>query len=182
MGEPRIVDSVTLRHFGCVDRMDILQARVYGCAPPRWTEAVQSELLDHVDEEGCQRALAASFLGTAREVPMNELKEVFTIRRALSVDNRDSLAHIGEAESIWVADCLNGALITDDGEAFAYAERRLGSDRVLDSVDLLRESVAADEITTHEAKQVADAIRNSGRYLRAGHPPTLTPDYFFHQR
>jgi hypothetical protein len=73
---------------------------------------------------------------------------------------------------------LNGAFITDDAEAFAFAERRFGSNRVLDTIELLRESVAADELEPSEAKQVADAIRNSGRHLRAGHPPTLTSQYF----
>ena len=179
MAEPRLVDTVTLRHFGVVDRMDILEARLVGYDHPSWTDAVRSELLRHEAEDGCQRVLESSFLGSPKDdFSAVELAEVFRIRRALSLDDSDSQLHLGEAECIWSADRLNGTFITDDAEAFAFAERKFGDNRVLDSIDLLRESVAAAEITAYEAKQVADAIRNSGRHLRTGHPPTITLDYF----
>lgn len=109
---------------------------------------------------------------------MSHLAEVFRIRRSIALDESESLLHLGEAESICIADYFNGTVITDDGDAFLYAERNLGSNRVLDTVDLLREAVAAEELNPYEAKQIADGIRNSGRYLRPGHPPTLTAEYF----
>jgi hypothetical protein len=178
MAEPRLVDSVTLRHFGIVNRLDVLENRLEGYENPRWTEAVQSEIFDHREADGCDRVLAAQFMGTAHEVPLS--KDLFVIQRVLTLEDGSSSKHLGEAELIWTADRLNGSLITDDGPAFDFAVRRFGHNRVLDTIDLLRESVAADEMSPYEAKQLADAIRNSGRFLRAGHPPSLTSDYFAH--
>ncbi len=100
------------------------------------------------------------------------------IRIALSDGKSRSTEHLGEAESIFLADKLNGAFITDDHAAYDLARRRLGDRRVLDTVDLLRETVVTGYFTPSEAQQVANAIRNSGRKLRRGHPPTFTPGYF----
>jgi hypothetical protein len=122
--------------------------------------------------------LQAGIIGNPHEVEMQDLKEVFRIRGALSLNETESLEHLGEAESIFLADRLNGAFITDDTAAFAFAETNLGDNRVLDTVDLLREGVAEGDMTAHDAKLKADAIRNCGRHLRSGHPWTLTPDYF----
>lgn len=77
-----------------------------------------------------------------------------------------------------MADKLNGAFITDDYAAYDFASRRLGHCRVLDTVDVLRELVLVGYLKSSEAQQVADAIRNSGRRLRRGHPSTFTPSYF----
>jgi hypothetical protein len=177
MVEPRIVDAVTLRHFGIIDRMDILELRLHTYPLPRWTDAVRSEILDSIHEDGCATVLSATYLGDPG-IPIDGLAEIFRIRRALSSGEQNPKAHLGEAESIWFVDKLNGTFITDDAEACAFAEKRFGGHRVLDTVELLRESVAAGELGPGEAKQVADAIRNTGRHLRAGHPPTLLPDYF----
>jgi hypothetical protein len=178
LSEPRVIDAVTLRHFGVVDRMDVLERRLAGYPRPYWTLGVQSELLDAAGLDECANALAAPFLRNPYVVPPEGLTEVFMLRRALTVDEHDRREHLGEAESIWVADHLNGAFVTDDHDAFAHAAKNLGGNRVLDTVTLLREAVAADELSAGEAKQIADAIRNSGRHLRAGHPPTFTEDYF----
>ena len=52
----------------------------------------------------------------------------------------------------------------------------LGSNRVYESVDLLREAVWQEELSASEA-QHADAIRNSGRDLRWEHPTTFTAEF-----
>jgi predicted nucleic acid-binding protein len=179
MAAPRIVDTVTLRHFGAINRLDFLESRLDGYDRPRCTGAVWSELFNAAErEEDCQRVLEAGILGNPHEVVIRDFKEVFRIRAALSLDETESLQHLGEAESIFLADRLNGAFITDDTAAFAFAERNLGNYRVLDTIDLLREGVAAGDLSAHDAKLVADAIRNCGRNLRSGHPWTLTPEYF----
>jgi hypothetical protein len=178
MANYRLLDTVTLRHFGVINRMDIVEMRLTGYDRPAWTDAVRSELLRDANGDGCGRVLEATFLGTPEDFSVSDLAEIFRIQRALSGDTMDPLLHLGEAESIWAADRRNGTFITDDAAAFDFAEKNLGNNRVLDCIDLLRESVAAKEITEHEAKLAADAIRNSGRHLKAGHPPTLTTDYF----
>src|SRR3712207_5672481 len=124
MAEPRLVDAVTLRHFGVLNRMDVLGARLSGYPLPRWTQAVQEEIFQHLDEDDCSAVLAAPFMGNPRDIPGDELAEVFRIQRALSTGDESPTAHLGEAESIWIADRLNGTFITDDSEAFEFAEKR----------------------------------------------------------
>jgi hypothetical protein len=180
MATPRIIDTVVLRHFGTINRLDILVSRLYHYPPPRCSGEIFREVFKAAerDEEGCPRILESGILGTPREVDLRDMKTVFEIRRALSLDESESLRHLGEAEGIFLADRLHGAFITDDGIAYEFAETNLGSNRVFDTVDLLRESVAEGELDIHEAKLVADAIRNSGRFLRSGHPWTFSPEYF----
>jgi hypothetical protein len=178
MAHPRLIDAVVLRHFGAINRMAVLGERLVHHSPPHWTGAVHEEVLSHYEDDDCKAVLEADFLGNPFVVPMTELSEVFRIRRALSTGHDSPERHLGEAESIWVADRFNGAFVTDDYEAFAFAEKRLGDNRVLDTVDLLREAVAARELQAGEAKQIVDAIRNLDRHLRPGHPPTITADYF----
>jgi len=86
--------------------------------------------------------------------------------------------HLGEAESLVLADELGRGVITDDNSAYDFIAKRLGSARVKDTVDVLRALVASGEIDAAEAKQIADAIRNNGRHLRRVHPSTLMEDYF----
>jgi len=175
--EPRLVDAVTLRHFGAVHRMDVLEARLQGYSHPRWTEAIQDEILRYIDEDDCATVLASGFLGTPYHIPDEAFAEVFRLQIALG-GGTDALQNLGEAEAYWVADHKNGTLITDDYAAFDLAVKNLGSNRVMDTIDILREAVRAEDLDPSEAQHIADAIRNSGRHLRAGHPPTLTADYF----
>lgn len=176
-----MIDGVTLRHFGMVERMSLLKARVDSYPEPRWTETVRSEVLAGIGRPECDAVLAAEFLGVPYEVDdPDELLQVFRLRARLGSDaiDDDPLRDLGEAESIFVADKLHGAFVTDDAIAYDFAHKNLGSNRVLDTIDLLREAVAFRELTPSEAQQVANEIRNSGRHLRSGHPRTLTAEYF----
>jgi hypothetical protein len=178
---PRVVDGVTLRHFGIVERMSLLEARVDGYPEPRWTETVRSEVLAGIGQAECDAVLAAGFLGVPYEVvDPGELAQVFRLRAALRGDagEDDLLRDLGEAESVFVADKFHGAFVTDDAIAYDFARRRLGGNRVLDTIGLLREAVAFGELVPSEAQHVANDIRNSGRHLRSGHPPTMTAEYF----
>ena len=177
MPDQLLVDAVTMRHFGVVHRMDVLAARLAGYPPPRWATAVQSEILDHIDEDDCKTVLEADFLGNSYSLPDGALSDVFHLQIALG-GRSGTTEQLGEAETLWVADHLNGTVVTDDFAAYDLAEKNFGSNRVLDTVELLREAVRADELEPSQAQQIADGIRNSGRYLRAGHPPTFTADYF----
>jgi hypothetical protein len=128
----------------------------------------------------CDAVLEATFLGAPYEIAPEDLAAVFRLQVALSggYNPSDPGRDLGEAESIFVADKLNGAFITDDAAAYDYARRNLGSNRVFDTVDLLREAVRDGELTSSEAQHTADAIRNMDRHLRWGHPPTWTAEYF----
>ncbi len=151
------------------------------CPEPRWTETVRSEVLAGIGRPECDAVLAAAFLGQPYEVSTGDLFEVFTLQVALrdpTDDEHDPARDLGEAETIFAADRLNGEFVTDDGAAYDFARRRLGPNRVFDTVDLLREVVAHGDITSYEAKLVADAIRSSGRHLRRVHPTTLIAAYF----
>lgn len=178
MTDPRLLDAVTLRHFGITENLAAL-AHILSAYPlPYWTETVRSEILAGIGQPDCDNVLAASFLGVPHQIQTTELAEVMRIRIVLSDANSGSAENLGEAESIFLADKLNGIFITDDYVAYELARRRLGHCRVLDTVDLLREMVVTGYFKSSEAQQVADAIRNSGRYLRRGHPSTFTPEYF----
>jgi hypothetical protein len=179
---PRIVDAVTLRHFGVIERMSVLEHRVDGYPRPRWTETVRSEVLAGIDQPECLAVLAAGFLGQPYEVPPEDLPAIMRLRIALRAatgdQDDDPTRDLGEAESIHIVEKLNGAFVTDDAIAYDFARRRIGSNRVFDTVDLLREAVAYKELSSSEAQHIADAIRNSGRFLRSAHPRTLTAEYF----
>jgi hypothetical protein len=178
MTYPRLIDSVTLRHFGITEHLAALEHVVLAYPLPYWTDAVRSEILAGIGRPDCDNVLAASFLGTPHRISTTDLAEVMKIRIALSDGKGPPNEHLGEAESIFLADKFHGAFITDDRAAYELASRRLGHCRALDTVDLLRETVATGYFNSSEAQQVADAIRNSGRKLRRGHPPTFTAEYF----
>jgi len=178
MTYPRLLDAVTLRHFGITEHLAALEHVISAYPPPYWADAVRSEILAGIGRPDCDNVLAASFLGMPHQIQTTELAEVMRIRIVLSDRNSSSTEHLGEAESIFLADKFNGSFITDDYAAYELARRRLGHCRVLDTVDLLRETVVAGYFKSSEAQQVADAIRNSGRSLRRGHPSTFTPEYF----
>jgi hypothetical protein len=178
MANPRLVDAVSLRHFGITEHLAALKHVLFAYPVPYWTDAVRSEILAGIGHPDCDNVLAASFLGTPHQILTTELAEVMKIRIALSDGKGRPTEHLGEAESIFLADKFNGAFITDDRAAYDLASRRLGHCRALDTVDLLREAVAIGYFKSSEAQQVADAIRNSGRMLRRGHPSTFTPEYF----
>lgn len=178
MTNPRLVDAVTLRHFGITERLEVLKHVLLPYPPPHWTDTVRSEILAGIGQPDCANVLAASFLGPPHQIPTAELAEVLKIRIVLSGGKSHSTENLGEAESIFLADKFNGVFITDDRIAYDFASQRLGHCRALDTVDLLREAVATGYFESSEAQQVADAIRNSGRMLRRGHPSTFTPEYF----
>jgi hypothetical protein len=178
MSEPRLIDAVTLRNFGIVEQLSVIEAVQAVYPPPYWTEAVRSEILAGIGRPDCDNVLATSFLGTPHKIEAVDLPEVLRMQIALNYGITNRTAHLGEAESIRAADRLNGTFVTDDYAAYDFARRRLGHCRVYDTVELLRESVSIGHLTTSEARLLADAIRNTGRRLRRGHPATFTPNYF----
>src|ERR1700691_4696822 len=121
MTGPRLVDAVTLRHFGITEHLAALKHVLSLYPLPYWTDAVRSEILAGIGQPDCDNVLAASFLGTPHQILTTDLAEVMRIRIALSDGKSHTTEHLGEAESIFLADKLNGSFITDDYAAYELA-------------------------------------------------------------
>lgn len=184
-----LFDAVTLRHFACVDRLDILEA-CYGTRPlPHWTEAVKREVEKHRlrGHRECGRVLEADWLGSAVEASTSDQISVLGILAALTPtaalvglpqDVRGELTgrNSGEAESIYFATALDGTFVTDDNDAYRVARNRLGR-HVLDTVQVLCHAAAMDVVNYGEAAAMAERIRDAGRHLRACYPSPISRAY-----
>lgn len=179
MSERWYVDAVTLQHFACAGRLSVLLDFLCNFDPPYWTRAVHSEVLAGLaTNEGCGDILSSRTLGRPVDVSPEHLHDVFRMQIALGGGGGSGLEHLGEAESIVLADLEHCGVITDDNAAYDLVERRLGPQRVCDTIDVLRAPVRAGRIDAADAKLLAEAIRNLGRHLRRIHPTTLLSDYF----
>jgi predicted nucleic acid-binding protein len=168
---PRLFDAVTLRNFGIVEHLSVLKHLQSAHQLPCWAHSVREEILTGLDQRGCMNVLAASFLGTPQATEPEDLKAVIRLQIALGGGiGRPSSEHLGEAESLVLADKFHGYFVTDDNAAYDLASRQLGHLRVFDTVDILREAVVTGYFTTSEARRLADAIRNAGRHLRRAPP------------
>jgi hypothetical protein len=179
MTDPYLCDAVTLRHFGTIRRLDILELRHGHLDPPHWTQAVADEIrVAAGNDPGCSVVLAASWLSTPVVPEPSHLRGILQLQIGLNDGRRPPTAHAGEAEGIYFAQKLGGRFVTDDNGAYDFAVRRLGPGRVFDTIDVLRDAVASGEMNSGEALNVANAIRNSARSLRRVHPNTLLRRYF----
>lgn len=179
MPGPVLHDAVTLLHFGVVGRLDVLKSRHSFLPPPFWTDAVRSEVEAgaRLSKPGCAAVLDADWLGEPIVPSSSDLRKVFQLLVGLNDGRRPPTAHGGEAEGIYMAEKLGGTFITDDNAAYDFAYRRLGPGRVKDAVQVLRESVAMEELDAQEALEIADQIRVAGRDLRRVHPDPLPATY-----
>jgi predicted nucleic acid-binding protein len=80
---------------------------------------------------------------------------------------------IGETECLTLADQYDGGVCTDDRKARNMCTSKIGSDRVLGSVRLLREAVSADLLSPEEAIQAYQTMKARGAFL-----PDVPSDYF----
>jgi hypothetical protein len=177
--EPMLFDAVTLRHFGAAGALDVCRELTSARDFPRWTEAVSNEIADcvRINLDECISVQECPWLGPPIEPDVHDLGSVARLQRALS-DGAASDGNGAEAESIYFTERLGGVFATDDGLAYDFACRRLGQDHVVDTVDLLRQAVAAGVITSHEAADYAGRITDSGRHLRRGRDPHPGWTYF----
>jgi hypothetical protein len=179
MTEPYLCDAVTLRHFGTIGRLDILETRHGHLDPPHWTQAVADEIRAAAGSDpGCSAILAASWLYVPVGPELADLSGILQLQIGLNDGHRPPTAHAGEAEGIYFAQKLSGRFFTDDNGAYDFAANRLGPGRVFDTIDILRDAVASGDMDSGEALNVVNAMRNSARFLRRVHPPTLHRRYF----
>src|SRR5215470_9999491 len=120
---PRLVDAVTLRHFGVTEHLAVLEHVLSPCPQPRWTQTIRNEILAGFGfgQPGCSNVLSASFLGEPHEIATADLAGVMRIRVALGGEPGRPTEHLGEAESIFLVDKLHDAFITDDRAAYDFA-------------------------------------------------------------
>ncbi len=181
--DPVIHDTVTLRHFAAVGRLDILQD-CHGHLPePRWTQGTRSEIkaAHNAGESHCTNILNAGWLGTPAVVTTHaEALDVYRLQVGLNGGKRPPMKHLGEAEGIFFAEQCHGQFATDDNAAYAFALHRpsLGIGRVIDSIHILRTAVANGVITSADAHDIANAIEAAERSFRPVHRRSRSPDYF----
>lgn len=180
MADPVLHDAVTLRHFASCGKLNICELLHSALPTPRWTEAVHGELQRGArnGNTDCSTVLGQHWLGAPIIPSTTEQSAIYRLRVALNGGTYPPSADAGEAESIFFAQQLGGLFATDDNAAHAFASRRLGPRRVIDSVDILRLAVRAGHVTAADAVTSAMAIRAAGRSLRRVHPITLTDSYF----
>ncbi len=180
MADPLLHDAVTLRHFATCQLLPLC-ASLHSTLPlPRWTEAVHDEVQRGaaIGRQDCAAILTEWWLGTPIIPSVRDQRGIYRIQVALNGSPHPPNEDAGEAESIFFAEHLDGVFATDDNAAYAFAERRLGIGRVLDTVDILRAAVRGGHATPADAVRAATAIRKAGRHLRRVHPATLTESYF----
>jgi len=180
MATPLLYDAVTLRHFAAVGRLDVCEIRNANLPPPHWSEAVRDEIARHAGSGAaeCDEILVCTWLDVPKAPAAADLKPILKLQTALRPIGAGPRSNAGEAESIYFAQQLGGSFATDDNAAFAFAERRLGVGRVLDSVSILHDAVVAGGVSATDALGIANDIRACGRSLRRVHPPTFTTAHF----
>lgn len=102
MTVPRLYDAVTLRHFGTIARLDVLEARCKYLDPPYWTQAVYDEISTAVNSPGCRDILAAIWLASPLEPQLEDMRKILAIQIGLNDGRRPPVAHAGEAEGIYL--------------------------------------------------------------------------------
>ena len=172
-------DAVTLLHFAVIGRLDVLETRHASRREPRWVEAVRAEVEAgaRASLPGCREILSATWLGPPAAPSADDRREIVKLMIALNEGVGPATSHVGEAESIAIAKTLDALFVTDDNAAHDFARLRLGLGRVKDTVDVLREAVAMDELSAFDAAGIASEIRSRGRHLRRCHPASLAKSY-----
>lgn len=180
--DPVLHDAVTLNHFAAANRLDVLEARHSHRPEPRWTEAIRDEIAAGVSAgiPYCGDVLTQTWLGLAEEPETAELSAIVQLQVGLNDGVYPPEHHRGEAEAIFFAERDNGLFATDDNAAYDFARRRqgLGPGRVIDTIRILQDAVAAGELSAQTAHEIANEIEDAGRSLRRPHSVERTPAYF----
>jgi hypothetical protein len=178
--EPALLDSVTLCHFAAAESLDLCRDLHDHRDLPRWTEAVSSEIAYGVrlGHDDCLSVQECAWLGMPYGPEVADLVRVRSLQIALGGSTRVTTENAGEAESIFFAEQYCGIFVTDDNIAFDFARRRLGDQRVLDSIGMLSDAVRRSLVSPDEAAEVAARITDSGRHLRREHPRHPGSTYF----
>ena len=154
-----------------------------------WVASVKAEAEKGVNQLSaayCARILDADWLGAPAEVGDRDgLRKVAKMRRriaGLAGDDpeEDPTKHYGEAESIIVAQEVGGTVLTDDWPTYEFIRNQLTGVRVIDSFHVLREAVAAGELTKTDAADFVKAVLDhpARRSFLRGTPVNPAPGDF----
>jgi predicted nucleic acid-binding protein len=135
-------DTVVLRNFAVVGRLDILESLYSGTF--RWTDAVMAEVEEaEFAEPKMGDILSAGWIPDPIVVPQAEFSDVLKVQQAVGSVLSEPLEHLGEAETIYVMEtCFPDAIfVTDDRPAANMARQRKLS--VQDTAAVMRASFAA---------------------------------------
>jgi hypothetical protein len=173
-----------LRHFAACDSLALLEAFHDGHPHPCWTEAVHGEIhytartRSGPERTQCRYILGQDWLGEPVEPTADDQLGIMELWIALNPGDGPPTEHAGEAQSIYFAARMDATFATDDNAAYDFAQRRLGAERVIDSIDILRRAVASALISAEAAAQLVRSMRAVDRHLRRVHPEPITADHF----
>lgn len=164
--DPVLFDTVTLRNLAVAESIDVCRAVHEARDPPRWTESVHREIVAgaRAGADECVTVWEAAWLGAPLEPEVVDLASIRRLQIALGGASK----HAGEAESIYFAERLGGMFATDDAIAYDFARNKLGTGRVLDTIDVLRSAVELGYLSPKDAAQRACSVAEAGRHLRTG--------------
>lgn len=175
-----LVDAATLINFAEAGRLDTLGS-VLDLSGPTVCEAVHAEITAGVNQRSdavARSILGWSGIGDPLSPTTEQLLEVEKCRIALATPGDPPAKHLGEAQSIVLAEAWGCLFITDDFSAYDFAAGRLGSERVWDTVQVLNMAMANGDINAATAVEITEAIRDAGRSLRRCHPDPMTESDF----
>lgn len=130
---PSVLDTTVLSNFAYIDQLQLLSGLSGICTVP----AVREELHNGVDDHPY---LQAALDGLSEEIPVASISDAVANREAVVSDHLDP----GEAQAFAVADAHDGRLLTDDGDARAFAKSQ--GVTVIGSVGVLLAAIDAGKV------------------------------------
>lgn len=162
-------DNTVLCNFAAVERLDLLEAALAGRG--RWTEAVADEARRSTKYlPGLAEISRKRWLGEPIEIDdENEVMRIERIRRAVFGGTSERpRQHLGEAQTCYLIkswpELVGSHWVSDDKEALKYA-RRQGL-VTLETVDLVRQLVAEEQLTLTDGFTLLSDMRANHRKLR----------------
>lgn len=135
---PAVLDTTILSNFAYIDRIALLAALTNICTVPVVRDELQAGVETHSYLQPALDALDET-------IPVVQIAETVANREAVVTSHLDP----GEAQAFAVADAHNGRLLTDDGDARAFANEQ--GITVTGSVGVLLAAIDADRIDTETA-------------------------------
>lgn len=130
---PSVLNTTVLSNFAYIDQVQLLAGLSGICAVP----VVREELHNGVDDHPYLQSALDSL---SDAIPVATISDTVANREAVVSDHLDS----GEAQAFALADAHDGRLLTDDGDARAFAKEQ--GVTVIGSVGVLLAAIDAGKI------------------------------------
>jgi predicted nucleic acid-binding protein len=138
--DPSVLNTTVLSNFAYIDQVWLLAGLAGICTVP----VVRDELQQGVDDHPY---LQAALEGLSGGIPVVAISETVANRGAVVTDHLDR----GEAQAFALADAHDGRLLTDDGDARAFAKDQ--GVTVVGSVGVLLAAIDAGKIDEQTANE-----------------------------